>query len=452
MRTSDWVRAGLRLVLAGVPLCASPAAHAQVPAASGQQQSRPGKERQLPDRLPERPTVAPAFSIPSEPLGFSPPGAIYLAQRWSLASLDFLDEDHLLFTFRVPGLIHREAGSSADSEAHQIRAVVLSLPSGTVQAEALWSIHDHARYLWMLRDGHFLLRDRDKLLQGDASLKLKPLLRFPGPLLWLELDPTQQFMVTNSLEPAGTASIPGEVSSPSTASATVVADGLQPVGEPDVVVRILRRDSGQVMLVSRYRAAVHLPINSDGYLDGVREDNGHWLLNLKYFSGGSKVLGRVDSSCSPTLDFVSQEELLASVCIADGYEKLMAMSTDGRRLWGGINSNNTIWPLVITSADGSRLAREALVVTRPVNPNSPLDQDDIKGQLVLVFDAANGKMVLATSASPPLDAGGNVAISPSGRRAAVLNAGAIQVFELPAPTPATGAASESHAPSEPHAH
>jgi hypothetical protein len=33
---------------------------------------------------------------------------------------------------------------------------------------------------------------------------------------------------------------------------------------------------------------------------------------------------------------------------------------------------------------------------------------------------------------PVFDGGGNVAISPSGRRAAVLNAGAIQVFELPA--------------------
>jgi len=34
-----------------------------------------------------------------------------------------------------------------------------------------------------------------------------------------------------------------------------------------------------------------------------------------------------------------------------------------------------------------------------------------------------------------LDAGGNVAISPTGRHVAVLSAGAIQVFELPAPSP-----------------
>jgi len=53
--------------------------------------------------------------------------------------------------------------------------------------------------------------------------------------------------------------------------------------------------------------------------------------------------------------------------------------------------------------------------------------------LVRIFDAANGKVALETAASPALDAGGNVAISPSGRRVAVLNAGAIEVFDLPPP-------------------
>jgi len=62
-----------------------------------------------------------------------------------------------------------------------------------------------------------------------------------------------------------------------------------------------------------------------------------------------------------------------------------------------------------------------------------LSFDDVKGQLVEVFDAATGKILLAAPASPILDGGGNVAISPSGRRAAILNLGAIQVFDLPAP-------------------
>ena len=395
-------------------------------------QSRESKERPLPDRLPDKPTLPPIFSIPVEPLGFSAPGPIYLGQRNSLASLDFFDEDRLLFTFRVPGLMHRETGSDAWSDERQIRAVVLSLPTGAVTAEALWTVHDRVRYLWMLRDGHFLLRDRDGIEKGDATLELKPALHFPGPILWMEIDPTQQFLVTNSREPAETVEKPGDVPSPPTAQASISVDG-EKANVPELVVRILRRDSGKVMLVSRSRAAVHLPINSDGYVETLRGDGEQWLLNLDYFSGGSTVLGHVNSMCPPNVDFISQRELLVTACDGGGGHRLVAMSASGHRLWEDLSSPQAIWPLLVMAPDGSRLARETLAVNHEVNAYSPIDSEDIKGQLVRVFDAATGRVALDAPASPALDAGGNVAISPSGRRVAVINAGSIEVFELPVP-------------------
>jgi hypothetical protein len=81
-----------------------------------------------------------------------------------------------------------------------------------------------------------------------------------------------------------------------------------------------------------------------------------------------------------------------------------------------------------------RFARETVVLNRSANDYSrTLDAEDVKGQLVRVFDAADGNPALEAPASPVLDAGGNVAVSPSGGRVAVLNGGAIQVFELPSP-------------------
>ena len=81
--------------------------------------------------------------------------------------------------------------------------------------------------------------------------------------------------------------------------------------------------------------------------------------------------------------------------------------------------------------NGLRLARETLVVTHQVGALSPLSFDDVEEQRVEVYDAATGKVQLTAPASPILDGGGNVAISPSGRRIAILDAGAIQVYELP---------------------
>jgi len=60
---------------------------------------------------------------------------------------------------------------------------------------------------------------------------------------------------------------------------------------PDLVVRILKRDTGRVMLVSRARAAVHLPINSDGYVESLRANGEQWMLNLNYFTGEARCWG-----------------------------------------------------------------------------------------------------------------------------------------------------------------
>lgn len=372
-----------------------------------------------------------AFSIPVEPLGFFAPGAIYQGQRESLVSLDFLDEDHLLFSFHAPGLIRREGNPAAGNE-RQIRALVLALPGGSVTAEALWTLHDRGRYLWMLNDGHFFLRDQNDLKIGDASLELKPDLHFSGPLLWVELDPTQQLLVTESQEAASVQTKQGDVPSPPAASAQITEDQGPSNAKADIVLRILRRATGQVMLVSRTRMTVHLPINSEGWIETLRGKGHEWVLNMNQFRGGSQIIGRFDSMCAPSVEFISNGEALASACDPDNSRWMVALSTQGKRLWNVSRPAVQIWPRLIMAPNGLRLARETLVVTHEVGALSPLSFDDVEEQRVEVYDAATGKVQLTAPASPILDGGGNVAISPSGRRVAILDAGAIQVYELPA--------------------
>jgi hypothetical protein len=129
--------------------------------------------RQLSSHFPDRPSIAPSWSFPVEPFGFTAPGQNYLGTRTTMLSLDFLGENRLLFTFRVPGLMRREPGKTAEDQ-RQIRAVVLALPSGAVQAQADWTMHDRARYLWTLDDDKFLLRDRNTILEGNTALPTSP--------------------------------------------------------------------------------------------------------------------------------------------------------------------------------------------------------------------------------------------------------------------------------------
>lgn len=410
--------------------------------------SRSVKERLLPANYPTVPSVAPSYSIPVEPLGFSAPGPLYLGARNSMASLDFIDENHLLFTFRVPGLIHRsfKSGENPESDVRQIRGLAINISTGAVESEALWTVHDRARYLWMLKDGHFLLRDKENLNEGNDNLELKPLLRFPGRLLRIGLDPSQQYIVSNSLEPAELPARPGVVGSPATASATITTDEQETDSTAsNFVVRILRRESGKVMLVSRTRTLVRLPINSEGYLESLRGRGDDWVLNLNYFTGGSRILGKVDSVCMPNNEFVSEKLVLATGCDSNGNIKLMALTTGGRILWDDLNPETSVWPAYFASANGLRIIQETLSVTHGVGPYSPLSNDDIKGQLVRVLNSATGEIAFETPASPVLDIGGNAALSPSGRRVAVINAGAIQIFDLP-PAPAIPNPSDQQTP------
>ena len=388
------------------------------------------------------------MTIPVGPLGFTPPGPLYLGKRNSLVSLDFVDEDRLLFTFRVPGLMHRslEPGELPDGEERRIRALVLRLPSGTIETEAIWTVHDRARYLWMLRDGHFLLRDGESVAEGGASLELKPLLRFPGPVLWLETDPLERYMVANSREPVAAPARQGDVETPAAAEANMSVDGQAASANPEIVVRILQRASGQVMLVSRVRTLVHLPINQEGYVESLRGQGLNWVLNLSLFGGGSRILGQVQSTCMPLEEFLTDDKLLVSTCGLSGERRLAAMTTAGQLLWQDEDAATSVWPVVTRSAAGTRFVEETLAAAHVISAAAPLDSEDIKGQAVRVIDVATGELLLESAASPVFDAGGNVALSPSGRRAAVLRGGALEVFDLPAneDTASPGAGQNAH--------
>ncbi len=435
--------AALAMVRSGaqeeIPPAPAPAVTTPTPSSTepAPKSSPPVKERFLVDRFPDKPSLPPVFTIPVGPMGFTAPGPIYMGARNSMASLDFLDENRLLFTFRIPGLLHRDQANNEDSDERQIRAVVLSLPKGTIEAEATWTVHDRVRYLWPLNNGHFLVRDGKNLYDGDSTLALKPFLDFPGALLSIELDPEQHFLVTNSREPADKAAKSEGAPGPSTASAAITSDQDSGAEEDasDLVIRILRRDSGDVKLVSRVRTAVHLPINSVGYLENLRGRGMEWILDLRYFTGGSKMLGHVESNCEPDDVFLSEQEILASTCGPSGESGLVAMSTAGKTLWESQAPPVEVWPQLAVAANGSRLAWETLDTTHAIYAYAPMDPGDVKEQSVTIFDAANGDIAMVSPVSPILDAGGNVAISPSGRRVALLNDGALQVFDLPAPAP-----------------
>lgn len=432
--------AGLWLLLPALLVAQGPVGFRipdELPSATG-----PIRVKKILEQYPQQPGLQPAFTIPLGPLGFSVPGNSYLLRKESLVSLDFLDEDRLLFTFHIAsGLLERDA-DNGDTSPQQIQAEVLSLPSGHIESKAKWSVPDRMRYLWMLNDGHFLLRVPEGLDEGDAELKTKPGLRLPGRLLWISMDPKQEVLMANSLESgtvtpgAGDPGGPG----PEAQSAAAEADGQKPGDAGVLVIRTIKRATGDEMHVSR-AAWTHQtddwPTNSEGYVERLQDKQKHWVLKFNAYSGKSWLLAGVDSTCRQKYSFLSDTELLATVCDPAGGWNLQGVSMEGHVLWKQKLAWNTMLPLLVVSRNGLRAARETLVLKRTIDhyKGRLVGVGDFLGQMVRVFDTSNGKTILEAPLTPIFDGGGNVAISPSGQRVAILSGGVIQVFELPAPTP-----------------
>ncbi len=399
------------------------------------------KKHKTPDKLPPIPTLSPAFSISTAPLGYGPPGPTYLGRNQSLVTLGFVDENHLLFSFRAHGLLSREEDAGNVSAERQMRAVVLTLPDGKVESETVWTLPDRGSYLWFLRDGHFLLRDRAGLETGDATLKTKPLAPLPGQFLALRLDPAEKFLLARSVDPAAHFD---STNTMGTRKVLPLGTRIGPTPDPDpalahIAERLIRFESGEVLSTRHANSAAPMPISSEGSLETVHERLDQWSLTLRKFSGASQVLGHVESTCLPTSFFASNREMLVAGCTEGHIPKLVAVSTGGRLLWQDETPIAVVPPLFVLSQNGSRFVRETIVFKHsPSTDGQTLWVKDVKGQVVRVFDAADGKVVMETAISPVFDAGGNVALSPSGRWLAVLNEGALQLFELPAAAPLPG--------------
>ncbi len=408
--------------------------------------------------------AAPLFSIPVEPLGFAPPAIWYLGQRVSLMSLDFLDENRLLFTFRVPGLIARQPRGAAESPvddegrgARHVRAVVLELPSGKVVADDLWVLHDSARYLWPLKDGRFLLRDRNQIDLVDKGLHRTAFLRFPGVVQSLELPPDQKLVIANSVEPAATDTSgkdaakkdlagPGaaldEPAAAASAGPNVVAGQTrgqtQDQGEKQQqrLLRVLKMDSHAVVFVARVSGLPLVPVDDSGFYEASRGKGRSWDITFNGFTGGSRKVGSVDSSCQPMLDVVATGVVVTSTCTDRGAFHLAALRLTSEQanghLWDLETPVESVWPEMGLSAGGRRLVRSTIEASHPIAANSPLDREDMRAQRVEVLDVMTGLTPLMVKIAPIQDAGGNFALSPGGSRLAVLNRGAIEVYSLPA--------------------
>jgi hypothetical protein len=408
---------------------------------------------------PPPPAVGPEERIPVSPLGYRPPGSLYMLSGRAFSSLDFIDAHHLLFTFHQPRLMKREPNPDRFDDDQVIQAVILSLPGGTVQGSSEWRMHDRWRYLWALGGGKFLVRQKNSYSLTDASLKLHAYIDVPTTVLSTEVSPDGRVLVIEHQYERHTAEQHHKLEAQA-----------QQYGEPpppeDTQITVVNIASREVLAALRTESPINVPITSTGYV-GVAKDTGEgqglagvkgdgqdltkdkdegqggvkdkgagfddqFLVRFVPFVGESSILGRVASACTPHENFLNQKALVIESCgPKTGDIFLDAWTTDGKKLWTGRRDGHLVWPTFAYSRKGDRFALSVLHVSHFIDLLDSLNDEDVREQVIQVFDSATGALLMATNASPILTAGQNFALSDDGERLAVLHDGAIEIFNVP---------------------
>ena len=383
------------------------------------------------------PGPSPNLRIPVEALGYLAPSSFYLTSRLSSISLDFIDKDHLLFTFRLPGLMKRMPDDPPDDEDQMIRAVVLELPSGNIVTKTDWRMHDRSRYLWRLSDGHFLVRQRSSLFLTDTSLDLKPYIHSDTALESVQISPDRKLVVIEA---------EGRKEKPEIIASTIPTFGDPVPQSKPVQIFIMHADTRSVIAHAETLNPVEIPMMGEGHLMAIPGKENRWLIRYQPFHGEERTVTEVASSCHPTEETVSGDVALVVTCPRSSYDhQIFAINLDGKTLWQQHWESRYIWPTFQLTQDGSRFAYSSLQVNHPVGVMDPIDETNIVHQMVGVLDTQTGQLRLVKDATPILSAGQNYALSPDGLRFAVLRGGAIEVYDLPpASAPVEPAAGAGH--------
>ena len=372
----------------------------------------------------------PVTRLPIAGLGYRPQSSSTLTARIFTNSLDFIDQDHLLLTFRTKGLLKRMPDAQPGDDDQNIHAVVLEVSTGKALRASDWRMHDHGHYLWPLQNGTFLVRERDTLYMTDGSLELRPYLQPPARLQDIRPSPDGKIIVVQFDQERHSAQEHERL------VAEAQVSGASPPRE-DVKVVVMRSDTGEVLATTHANRPVNLPILPDGYLETLPGKADHWQLIFASFDGGKKIFGDVLSTCTPTTMSATVDMSLLVTCQPRTDDQLVqGIDRDGKIRWEFWWEASLIWPSIVSSRDGSRFVFNTLRATHSVSALDPIGDEDIKGQRLQVFDAAGGSLVLALNASPPTAWIQNFALSPDGKKLAILAADAVEIYDVPEPRPA----------------
>jgi len=376
----------------------------------------------------------PLARIPLAPLGYQTMTPEFLLGGGSMLTVDFVDHNHLLITFGVHRLMKREADGRAEDEDRTVAAALVELPTGKLLARTEWRLHDHARYLWNLGGGRFLLRVHDRLsviapLEESANdaFRQTPLLDSNRHIVAILLSSDADLLTVESTQRVGQGMannvtlVDPTLNDPAQSESAPVQINffrLSSIGVGSTGLRV--SPAGAI----RSRVAVSLPLTSDGYLDLIANGGNRWIFNFDHYSGKIDQLASFDTSCFPRSNFVDHSEFVAFGCRGGEDRLLLAgFNLKGDAMWQQRLSDSYVAPTLAFAPVAGRFALGLVLVTGAIDEDGELPLSVVSAQdaqEVRVLQSYDGRLLFKINCSPVERVGENFALSADGLQLAVV--------------------------------
>ena len=364
----------------------------------------------------------PQVRIPVVPLGYLPPGDLPAFYYYAMVELHFIDADHLMFAFNMPGLLKRDDNCPDSDVQRMVQAVVFQLPSGRVLKQANWELYDFMDFLWGLGDGKLLLRRCNQFDSIGADLDPQVLIRGSiGTVEDVSFSPDHSMVVVQEkvkpdAEDKDSGAVPSVLAQETEAQRTNVSfiqlNPLRMIGRAEIPV------------------PSEIPVIANGLFEVLTAPQDQWVVNLQVFHQAERQIATIHSLCPPAVQTISNTVFMATTCSKNDQKTTLGYNTQGTLLWKIALAPNQYNPQLIPIPNGSHFAIESLRLKHPRAALDPLTKEDVAGEDIDIYDTLSGVRVATFQTSPAYTGGRNVDFSPDGTRMAVLHDGAIEIYSL----------------------
>jgi len=386
----------------------------------------------------------PSARISLEKLGFPGVSAGFLAVGASALTVNFVDDEHLLVTFGLRGLVKRVEGDPDTDMDREVAAEIVEIPSGKIEARTQWHMHDHGRYLWPIGHGRFMLRIGASLstLAPLADLHKEPFRRVVFP------DRGMDVAYVSASPEGGVLTVESQLPRQQSSGATWADAQEEPTGALLDLYRLTGDGTLALPLTVtsphsvRAPRPMQFPIDEDGFLWMTNEsrDPSDWTVSFHAFAPVGKknpvVVGDIHSTCQPRIMIASRSEYVALTCQGtDTHMKLATYGFDGHENWEEIMDVDGSVAFAFAPGAG-RFAMSHIVNTVPavtsgnlLTPEPPQPRQDVR-----VYQTESGDLLLKAPTTPSIKTAENFDLSSDGKTLALVRDAEILIYQLPAPS------------------